>query len=175
MVLTDRLPLLIYPILIGLLFIITQSDFYSLSVLIGIICFSFIEYVVHRFLFHSETLSKPYKRFLGNGHIVHHKYPYRVSNLLLPLKLTLLIASLILSAVYIISGLVYLAPFFLGFAGAYLFYEVVHLFSHHCTADVPFFSYMRRYHLLHHSSKEQVNFMVSHPLFDLIFKTFKRP
>jgi len=59
----------------------------------------------------------------------------------------------------------------------YLCYDYIHYATHHFRMDSPVAAYLKRYHMLHHYTKEESRFGVSSPLWDFVFRTAgtKRP
>lgn len=171
MTVTKYLSLTIFPIIIGTLlyydFALGLSSI--IMFLIGILFWNVFEYLFHRFAFHNSTLPRKVKRYIGNGHRFHHRYPENTTNLLLPVSLTLPFSLLSLLLIYLIFGANSLGWYYFGLISGMLHYEIMHYAAHHLKINSRYFKFMKHYHLKHHFKEPNKNFMVSNPLFDYLF------
>lgn len=137
--------------------------------IVGILFWNIFEYVFHRYAFHNPQLPRKYKKYIGNGHRFHHRFPANTNDLLLPVTLTLPFSLLSLIPVYFIFGSSGLGWYYLGLISGLTLYEFMHYAAHHLKINNRYFKFMKRYHLKHHFKSPNSNFMVSNPLFDYIF------
>lgn len=96
---------------------------------VGLILFTLIEYLTHRFVYHSGPNYKDEKNWQFKVHGVHHQFPNDIGLLALPIILALLLGALFFGLFYMIVGqwAFFLWPgFFLGY-GSYL---TVHYLVH---------------------------------------------
>jgi len=138
---------------------------------LGLLFWSFFEYLTHRFILHPHERFQKIDRFAYFAHGKHHDEPdHPMFALVPPLNAAMVIAPLL--------GIFWLAlpaPAFGTFAGAfligYLIYEYVHYAHHQANPQNRLGKYLRRHHLTHHAHGRAGNFGVSTPLWDFIFRT----
>lgn len=104
--------------------------------LIGIFAFSFTEYVLHRFVFHSEkklfdNRLLRYVHFITHG--IHHMFPFDPFRLVLPPAFTAIILTL---GYYTVYQLTYQKDpvldliFWTGYLTGYIMYDLIHYMIH---------------------------------------------
>lgn len=134
----------------------------SLTTLLGLFIFSYLEYAVHRWLFHGSI-----KAFV-EGHRSHHLNPqgYDALPFFLP-------ALVILSLIGIFILLLLMSYAFL-LSGAVAFGYVTYGLSHYSIHHIRFRPLLARRwaakHLIHHRHPER-NFGVTTPLWDILLGT----
>jgi len=135
----------------------------------GLIFYSFIEYVVHRYLFHSNKTAN--KGNLSNRlHHIHHDRPRDKKRLALPLPIGLILAFLLYLLFWLILGN-YTPFFFPGFIIGYALYLLIHYFIHTRRPPKNMFRVLWTNHYFHHYKDDKKAFGVTSPLWDIIFKT----
>ncbi|WP_162558750.1 sterol desaturase family protein [Robertkochia solimangrovi] len=135
----------------------------------GLIFFSFMEYIVHRYSFHARPKNdKPNLSF--RLHHVHHEHPRDKKRLALPLPVGLLIASIVYGVFRLILG-VYAPYFFPGFIIGYALYILIHYRIHTCRPPRNAFRVLWTNHYIHHYKDDTKAFGVTSPLWDLLFNT----
>ena len=145
-----------------------------LFLIIGFVCWSFIEYGLHRFIFHYDAHSAFGKRFLYLVHISHHENPEskKKTSAILFLTGPISVAYWLL-AWFITGSWVSASYLFLGMATGYFCYDWLHFQCHHGKSRLRVLRYLKKYHLLHHHQTPELRFGVTSPLVDLIFGTFR--
>jgi sterol desaturase/sphingolipid hydroxylase (fatty acid hydroxylase superfamily) len=143
---------------------------------IGLLTWSFTEYVLHRFLFHYEPESPRLKWVWYLIHGVHHEQPGCKTRLVMPPVLSIPLAFLFYGLFYAVIALAIGAPawvpqVFAGFLTGYLIYDMVHYATHNLTMNWGILKFLKRYHLLHHYKTPDDRFGISSPFWDLIFRT----
>lgn len=136
----------------------------------GLLFWTFLEYMMHRFAFHFEPKSNFGKKIVFLFHGIHHDHPKDFTRLVMPLSV-----SIPLSA-FIYFGFISLFGFsgkmiFAGMMSGYLIYDYIHFGVHYFQSQNPLFIYLKRYHLWHHYQQPEKGFGVSNPLWDYIFRT----
>ncbi|EGD81296.1 fatty acid 2-hydroxylase [Salpingoeca rosetta] len=141
--------------------------------LTGILMWSFLEYCLHRFLFH--IILFPGTAFGIQFHFIlhgqHHKFPLDRGRLVFPPM----------------AGLMMTAPFYLVFhltmarevanaltAGAllgYIAYDLTHYYLHHGRPSTGYFQRLKRHHMQHHYRHSTLGFGISSKLWDFPFAT----
>ncbi len=164
-------PLIWLPISAFLIYL-GPKGFYLLFIPAGILTWTLIEYVLHRFLFHLEFKGQAGLLFHRIVHGAHHEVPndpYRVGT---PLGISIPFAAIFGLIFYILLGDSFY-PFYAGVLQGYVIYEYMHYAAHHVKSKRPWFMRLKRHHLLHHHSKQAVgsNFGVSSAVWDRVFGT----
>jgi sterol desaturase/sphingolipid hydroxylase (fatty acid hydroxylase superfamily) len=149
------------------------------GLLYGLMWWTLIEYLLHRFVLHWEPREPRWRRLRAwlPGHRSHHDGPHDADDVVsnrhafgIPLGLVLLLAMLAIG---------FALPFALaalaGGAAGYVAYEYVHFSCHQLRIRSRAFAWLRRHHGLHHHRDETVNFGVTSPVWDWVFGTYWRP
>ncbi len=149
---------------------LTTSMIVSLFV-VGILFWTFTEYMLHRFVFHYEPKSSwgKYLHFMMHG--VHHEYPNDSKRLVMPPSVSIPLASLFFGVFTLVLGPMYTAPFFAGFMLGYIFYDEIHYATHHAPMKFGLWQKMKHHHILHHYRNPGRGYGVSSPLWDYVFGT----
>ncbi len=143
--------------------------------LLGLVAWSFAEYILHRYVFHWTSDTAWGKRVHFVLHGVHHDFPSDKDRLVMPLGASIPMAVFFYSAFFFLFGGVRLAePFFAGFVVGYLFYDGTHYAIHHFKIQSGIGKFLRRHHMLHHHADHAGGFGVSTPLWDVIFNTMPK-
>lgn len=137
---------------------------------VGIVLWTLLEYVLHRFAGHSNRLGKHVRK----EHFAHHATPDYFTSL--PRKLVL--------AVPVLSALGAIAVPLVGWAGlatvagtavGWTFYEALHKATHVRGPRNAYGAWARRHHLHHHFQSPKANHGVTSPIWDWVFGTLERP
>jgi hypothetical protein len=175
---TKTHPVVIYslyiPVVIFLLYYAFTYRFMSVGVAIlfflgGVLAWSLMEYVLHRFIFHYVTENPKLQRVVYKLHGIHHEYPRDRERLFMPPIPSLVVATFFFSLQYLIMGWNVLA-FFPGFLIGYLLYGSMH-YAIHAFTPPSFLKALWRNHHLHHYKYPEKGFGVSSVLWDHIFRT----
>jgi sterol desaturase/sphingolipid hydroxylase (fatty acid hydroxylase superfamily) len=157
-----------------------NAKFTSLSVSISILLFfvgwltfSWVEYQVHRHIFHLETYSQWRKNFQYIVHGVHHEFPKDKDRLAMPPLLSVTIATVLLVLLRVILG-DYVFAFLPGFLVGYASYLLVHYIVHVYAPPKNFFRTLWVNHSIHHYKDGDTLFGVSSPLWDHIYGTVRK-
>ena len=177
--LTKTHPLVIW----GIYFpVFTGLPFYSFSklsfpiwqiaifFLVGMFCWTLVEYVLHRFLFHMIGESERAQRIIYVMHGNHHHFPRDKERLFMPPVPSLIIALILFSAFYSLMGK-YVFMFFPGFILGYLMYGTMHYAIHAWNPPFKWMKPLWRNHHLHHYKNEGKGYGVSTTLWDRVFGT----
>lgn len=135
-----------------------------IAFILGFLSFSFVEYVFHAWLFHGTI------KIFVKGHAAHHADPYRYDSL--PFFTGTLVGGVLFSVLSLI-----IAPSMAwmggsGFLLGYITYGLTHHALHRVKNRRGYFKYIFDLHAIHHA-RPHVNYGVTSPLWDIIFKTFK--
>ncbi len=140
----------------------------------GFITWTLIEYLVHRFLYHTETESDFFLKLQFNGHGIHHQHPKDPERLAMPPLPGIILASVFFGIFWLIMQQKAMA-FFPGFMLGYLCYITMHYFQHRIKS--PKYKPWQRlwvHHKAHHYSNPYKAFGVSTRFWDYVFDTMPK-
>lgn len=141
--------------------------------IVGLLAFSFVEYIMHRYLFHLHPKTEKQEKFAYTVHGVHHDYPKDKDRLAMPPPLSLVISFLFFLLFRVLMGdLVY--GFLPGFLMGYALYLWVHYMVHAFKPPKNFFKVLWIHHGIHHYKDQDNAFGVSSPIWDLVFGTMPK-
>lgn len=137
---------------------------------VGALIWTFLEYSLHRFLFHWTTSGYWTNTLHYMIHGCHHKHPQDPYRLVFPPALCLIFISIIVPP----FRLIFPPPLlYAGFAGGllgYITYDVTHFWCHFgLQSKIGFVAAVRRYHLAHHFKNYNLGFGITSPLWDYVF------
>ena len=115
---------------------------FAACVLAGLLGWSGIEYVLHRFVLHGLA---PFRHW----HALHHQRPRALICAPTLLSATL-IATLVFLPALVLGDLWLACALTLGLVTGYLAYTVTHHATHHWCADSAWLKRRKRWHALHH-------------------------
>lgn len=139
---------------------------------IGLIAFTWVEYVVHRYVFHMATYTKFRQRLQYVMHGVHHEFPRDKDRLAMPPLLSITISTLLLLMFRVVMGDLVFA-FLPGFLVGYAMYLAVHYMVHAFQPPKNFLRVLWVNHSVHHYKDGDYVFGVSSPLWDYIYGTMR--
>ncbi|MGZ3789823.1 MAG: sterol desaturase family protein [Bacteriovorax sp.] len=141
------------------------------SLFLGVLSWTFAEYMIHRFPFHWSPKSKWGKQLVYSMHGNHHDDPFDPLRGVMPIVPAIFYITILygLFSLFIPSPFLYI--FFGGFLIGYLMYDGIHYFTHHAKPKSKMGKYLRRVHLVHHVHEDSM-FGISSPLWDLVFGTY---
>ncbi|XP_026975087.1 fatty acid 2-hydroxylase [Sagmatias obliquidens] len=142
--------------------------------MLGLLLWSLVEYLIHRFLFHMKPPNDSYYlimlHFIMHGQ--HHKAPFDESRLVFPP----VPASLVIAFFYVFLRLI--LPEAVGgtvFAGGllgYVIYDMIHYYLHFGSPHKGSYLYnLKAHHVKHHFAHQQSGFGISTKLWDHFFHT----
>jgi len=139
----------------------------------GIVLFTFVEYAMHRYLYHIPAETEKRKRFQYVIHGVHHDHPRDKSRLAMPPLLSLFLALLFIGLFRLTIGENGYA-FGGGFLFGYSTYLLAHYAIHMYRSPKNFLGIIWKHHNLHHFVGDDGAFGVSTPFWDYIFGTMPK-
>lgn len=138
--------------------------------LLGLLIFTFIEYIFHRAIYHSGKDYLDEKNWQYKIHGVHHLHPKEKDLLAMPVPLAIFISSVLFILFSILfKNLVYFI--FPGFLLGYSLYLFIHYKIHTSRPPKNVFKYLWKHHHIHHHLHDNKAFGLSSPLWDIIFGT----
>ena len=137
----------------------------------GLIIWTLVEYVLHRFVFHYVPKGTWGKRIHFIFHGVHHDSTNDAKRLVLPPSVSIPLAYLFYLLYAALLPEIYLYPFFSAFMLGYLIYDIGHYAIHHFNFKNKWFKMVKKHHMKHHYDDPENGFGVSSSLWDKIFKS----
>jgi sterol desaturase/sphingolipid hydroxylase (fatty acid hydroxylase superfamily) len=140
----------------------------SLTIVAGFACWSFVEYLLHRYILH-------HVRWVKEQHDVHHHDQLALVGTPTWFSLLVFLAFVTLPALLVTSAEV-AAGFTGGMMLGYLWYVTAHYGMHHWRINSSgYLGRLRRRHALHHHFDDQGNFGVTSGFWDHVFRTNLKP
>lgn len=138
----------------------------------GVFFWTFLEYLIHRFIFHWQPSSKSLKTIVYKLHGKHHEYPTLRNTFMWPSWTVIfgVVGYLLQIVLQIPAG--YRELLVAGIAVGFLGYETVHYGTHHWSAHSRLWKFFKRYHALHHYKEANKNYGVTTSLWDHVFGTY---
>ena len=153
---------------------VTEHKYTELTVtllfLSGMLVFTLIEYLVHRYIYHIKPNGPRMERFSYTAHGVHHDYPKDKLRLAMPPLLALVVAGVFFLLYKLMMG-TYVYGFLAGFLMGYATYLCVHYSVHAFKVPNNFLKILWYHHAIHHYREPNKAFGVSSPLWDMVFGT----
>jgi hypothetical protein len=140
---------------------------------LGWVVYSWVEYQVHRRIFHIATTTEMRKKFQYTMHGVHHHHPKDKDRLAMPPVLSITLATVLLLFFKVLIG-DYAFGFTGGFLVGYASYLLVHYLVHIHRPPKNFFRVLWINHSIHHYRDGEIIFGVSSPLWDYVYGTMER-
>lgn len=141
------------------------------TIVAGVVTWTLGEYVLHRWVFHWTNDSAWGKRIHFLFHGVHHDFPNDKDRLVMPLLMSVPLATIFYTLFFFALGLRLAEPAFAGFTIGYLCYDGTHYAVHHFKQTSRLGKFVKRHHMLHHHADHDGGFGVSSPLWDFVFRT----
>jgi sterol desaturase/sphingolipid hydroxylase (fatty acid hydroxylase superfamily) len=140
----------------------------------GMVFFTWVEYLMHRYVFHMEVYNQSREKLQYVIHGVHHEYPKDKTRLAMPPLLSITISTILLLILRVVMG-DYVFAFLPGFLCGYALYLSAHYVIHAYQPPRNFLKYLWVNHGIHHYKNGEMVFGVSSPLWDYIYGTMNRP
>ena len=164
------MPVILF-MLIGQLLKGRSWDSWLLYSFLGVISWTIVEYVMHRFVFHFEPKGKLGRRLHFIIHGVHHDYPNDQKRLVMPPSLSMPLAILFYLLFKLIVPVSGLAIFYSFFLIGYLVYDLGHYALHHCHFKNAIFRQLKKNHMRHHYQDPTKGYGVSSVIWDHVLST----
>ena len=149
------------------------------GLVLGVFVWTFVEYTLHRFVFHFWPRTAWQERVSFLFHGVHHAQPLSKTRLVMPPALSIPLAGLVYAVLLLLVDVIlglewWLNPLFGGLLVGYVIYDMFHYASHHLRVRWAGYRQLRRHHLYHHTQTPDKRFGVTSPLWDVVFGTMPR-
>lgn len=159
----------------------------------GLFLWTFVEYMMHRFVFHApdHVMAETHEivaalapgeavvpklptwrhTFYFISHGVHHDYPSDTTRLVMPPGVSVPLSAAFWLLFRLILGAALAPPVFAGFVAGYLAYDSIHFAVHHFAVPTSAGRWLKRSHHRHHFLDPDEDYGVSSPLWDVIMGT----
>lgn len=145
---------------------------FPLLLVLGVLCWTLMEYLLHRFLLHLHGQSPTLQRVIDKLHLGHHWDPVDEAKITVPVYASLPIAFALLGLFRLMAGSWGASALLMaGTIAGYLGYEAVHFRIHCGSKPGRVLSFQRTAHFFHHYKDPTCCFGVTTPLWDWIFGT----
>lgn len=141
---------------------------------LGWVTWQFMEYFIHRHVFHWEGIGPKTRRLHDILHGFHHKYPDDNTRLVMPLGASLPLAVVIWGGLSLLERPALTTPYFVGIVLSYLWYDFTHWSTHYRKPLTAWGRAIRAHHMSHHFADVDSNFGLSHRYIDRLMGTLKK-
>lgn len=135
----------------------------------GLLTWTLMEYILHRFLFHIDEYLPFLKRFHYIIHGIHHEFPKDAERLFMPPVPGTIISFFLFLFWYLFFDLSALA-FMAGITNGYLLYSYIH-YKVHTKPSTKLLHKLWVHHAKHHYKFPNKAYGVSSPFWDMVFGT----
>jgi sterol desaturase/sphingolipid hydroxylase (fatty acid hydroxylase superfamily) len=140
------------------------------ALLFGAFTWTFMEYVIHRWLGHDPRLRpNPF----AAEHVRHHGQGNYFAPGWKKAGAAVVTTALLLGPAVAIAGWAMGIGYVIGFVGMYLGYEVMHRREHTHPGIGRYARWARRHHFHHHFTNPRANHGVTTPIWDWVFGTYR--
>lgn len=141
----------------------THWIFKAVVFIAGLLCWTFIEYFVHRFWLHK----KEDRHYYNSNHFFHHTQPKNIFTTVAKRIAVTLVAILLLTCSILYSRFLFLPA---GIATGYTLYGYMHVWLHQPWA-ARWFGRLQIFHMQHHCGQTEKCFGVTSTWWDRVFNT----
>lgn len=141
---------------------------------LGWLTWQLMEYFIHKKLFHWAGGTPFIRQISGaEGHVFHHRYPDDDTRLVMPIAVSIILASLIAGLLWLFGRPDVTMPFWCGIVGGYLWYDFMHWSQHYRKPLTKWGHRLRAHHMSHHFADPDTNFGISHMWMDKVLGTMR--
>ncbi|KPK17802.1 MAG: hypothetical protein AMJ62_00780 [Myxococcales bacterium SG8_38] len=142
------------------------------AAILGAISWTFLEYVIHRWLGHdARTRPNPF----AAEHVRHHSEGNYFAPSWKKAVAAVLFTAMLIGPSIALAGVAAGSSFVAGLITMYVAYEVVHRRDHTHPGSGSYMKLIRRHHFYHHFTDPHFNHGVTTPLWDWVFGTLQPP
>lgn len=170
---TIWIPVIIYNLYLSYFVNNIQINQIIISFIVGIILWTLLEYILHRFVFHiDDNLPDNSYALLTHYllHGIHHAFPMDRYRLVFPPAAGVVVYKLFTLAFNCIFD-VFAPAFIAGTVLGYIGYDLTHFFIHHVNPPLDYHKFLKKYHVLHHYKEPHLGYGVSNHFWDKVFGT----
>lgn len=137
---------------------------------LGLLAFTWVEYMMHRYIFHMKAETEKRAKMQYTMHGVHHEFPKDKTRLAMPPIVSITLSTLLLFLFRLLLGdfvFSFLPGFLVGYAGYLSIHYMVHAFQ----PPKNFMKILWVNHSIHHYKNGEEVFGVSSPFWDYVYGT----
>jgi len=145
-----------------------------LGLALGVFAWTLLEYVIHRFIFHTEESLPDHPLFLCFHfliHGIHHAFPMDSLRLVFPPVFSFVLSLIVKGGINLLIPSAWGDSLFAGIVFAYIWYDCFHYYIHHGAPGIGYFKFMKSYHTQHHYTQNMNGYGVSNHFWDIVFGT----
>lgn len=142
----------------------------ALPLFLGVLTWTLLEYVIHRFLGHRHRRNP-----FAKEHIRHHSQGSYFAPASKKVLAALATTAIAIGPAILIAGVAGGTAYTAGLVAMYVAYEVLHRREHTHEGIGPYGRWARRHHFFHHFVDPSKNHGVTSPLWDVLFGTYAKP
>ncbi len=142
--------------------------------LIGLVIWSFTEYLLHRYAFHYQSRFHWINRLVYILHGIHHAHPNDTTRLVMSPVVSVSLATLFYIGFRLTLPLPVANLLFASFGVGYLIYDYIHYSTHFFKPRTFIGRYLKKHHMAHHFQAPNRYFGVSSSFWDKIFRTLEK-
>lgn len=139
-----------------------------IAFIFGIVSWTFLEYILHRFLGHVHKG----KNFFKSEHLRHHAKAHYFAPAYKKAFAAIIVGGLLLVIFLLFTDIEFATAYLTGFIGMYGLYEVTHLRYHKTEPIWMPFIVLRKHHFYHHFHNPYCNYGVTTRFWDRVFGTY---
>ncbi len=143
-----------------------------LQIATGILIWTLMEYLLHRFVFHWTPRSPKAREIMLSLHLRHHRNPREPKDILVRPFFSLPLSALFFGVFWGVWGFPAAVGLQIGIWIGFLYYELVHYRIHMSKVSNGLLQTQRRGHFYHHFVDGRRRFGVTSPLWDLVLGTY---
>jgi sterol desaturase/sphingolipid hydroxylase (fatty acid hydroxylase superfamily) len=137
---------------------------------------TFMEYILHRFVFHFAPRNKAQWQIIFLFHGIHHYQPHIKTRLVMPPAVSIPMAVFFYLLFWLVLDVILGAPYLLppmiaGTILGYVAYDMVHYATHHSKIKGATMKFLKRHHMEHHYKTPDMRFGVTTSMWDQVFHT----
>ncbi len=144
----------------------------TIALIAGGLTWTFLEYCIHRWLGHDRRF-RP--NFFGEEHVRHHSEGNYFSPAWKKAVMAVVVLAILAGPTLLLGGGIAGILYICGIVFAYLAYEWFHREEHITPGATRIGRYNRRHHYYHHFVDPKMNHGVTSPIWDFVFRTYRRP
>ncbi|KAI8349191.1 hypothetical protein EDC96DRAFT_577954 [Choanephora cucurbitarum] len=141
---------------------------------LGVLFWTFFEYMLHRFLFHLDDLLPDHPLALlvhFTLHGIHHHMPMDRLRLVMPPVLTVILSVPVFKLAHALFYPAFAYAFVGGAFFGYVCYDMIHYYIHHAKVIEVYFKELKKYHVAHHYKNFDMGFGITSKFWDYVFGT----
>lgn len=168
------IPVVLFVLVRGVALGLTTPHMALALVPVGFFTWQVMEYFIHKKIFHWLGIGPISRRFHDIVHGYHHRYPDDDARLVMPLAVSITLASLIGAMLWALDQPMLTIPWWVGLVSGYLWYDFLHWSTHFRKPLTAWGRRLRSHHMSHHFADTETNYGISNMWLDQLLGTLKQ-